>query len=51
MPLPTKKPFERKVDYLKRCIPVELVAGKTRAQAAAICSTTFDNFTENKNKN
>jgi hypothetical protein len=41
MPLPDKKPFERRDQYLKRCIPVEIQAGKTRAQAAAICNANF----------
>ena len=42
MPLPSKKPYEKKVDYLKRCIPVEVKAGKSQAQAAAICSASYD---------
>ena len=41
MPLPTVKPFERLDQYLNRCIPVEIEAGKDRAQAAAICSTQY----------
>lgn len=41
MPLPTPKPFEKLDKYLDRCIPVEIEAGKSRAQAAAICSTNF----------
>jgi len=41
MPLPNKKPYERRADYLQRCIPVEIKAGKTRAQAAAICNANF----------
>lgn len=41
MPLPNKKPYEKKADYLARCIPVEVQAGKTRAQAAAICAANF----------
>jgi len=45
MPLPTVKPYERLDSYLSRCIPVEIEAGKDRAQAAAICRT---NYKENK---
>ena len=41
MPLPTVKPFERLDAYLNRCIPVEVEAGKDRAQAAAICTTHY----------
>ena len=41
MPLPEKKPFERLDQYLNRCIPVEISAGKDRATAAAICSTHY----------
>ena len=41
MPLPEVKPFERLDQYLNRCIPVEIEAGKDRAQAAAICSTHY----------
>ena len=41
MPLPEVKPFERLDTYLNRCIPVEMNAGKDRAQAAAICSTHY----------
>lgn len=39
----TKKPYERKADYLRRCIP-KLVSqeGYGRAQAAAICNSDFD---------
>lgn len=41
MPLPEKKPYERLGDYLQRCIPVEIEAGKDRAQAAAICTAEW----------
>ena len=41
MPLPEKKQFERLDQYLNRCIPVEIEAGKDRAQAAAICTTHY----------
>ena len=41
MPLVNKKPYERRVDYLNRCIPAEIRAGKTRGQAAAICNANF----------
>jgi len=41
MPLPEKKPYERLDQYLQRCIPTELDAGKSRAQAAAICTANF----------
>tara|TARA_R110000803_G_scaffold97728_1_gene165833 strand:- start:584 stop:721 length:138 start_codon:yes stop_codon:yes gene_type:complete len=41
MPLPTPKPFERLDAYLNRCIPVEIEAGKSQSQAAAICSTNY----------
>ncbi len=41
MPLPEPKPFERLDKYLERCIPVELEAGKSRAQATAICIANF----------
>jgi len=41
MPLPNKKSYERLDQYLNRCIPVELEAGKTRAAAAAICTTNY----------
>ena len=39
----TKKPYERKPDYLRRCIPI-LVSkeGYDRAQAAAICNSDYD---------
>lgn len=37
MPLPEVKPYERAIDYLNRCIPKEIEAGKNRGQAAAIC--------------
>lgn len=43
MPLPEKKPYEKLDDYLKRCIPVELEAGKSRKQAAAICAVKYKN--------
>lgn len=41
MPLPNKKPYEKLEQYLGRCIPVEIEAGKTRAVAAAICTTNY----------
>jgi len=41
MPLPEPKPYERLDQYLSRCIPVEMEAGKDRGQAAAICSTHY----------
>lgn len=41
MPLPSPKPFERLDQYLSRCIPVEIEAGKDRDQAAAICTTYY----------
>lgn len=41
MPLPTVKPYERLDQYLQRCIPVEIEAGKDRAQAAAICTAYY----------
>ncbi len=41
MPLPEVKPFERLDQYLNRCIPVEIDAGKDRGQAAAICTANF----------
>ena len=41
MPLPTPRPYERQDDYLQRCIPVELKAGKSRAQATAICIANY----------
>ena len=41
MPLPEVKPFERLDQYLNRCIPVEIDAGKDRAQAAAICTVYY----------
>ena len=41
MPLLEKKPFERLEQYLQRCIPTEIEAGKSRAQAAAICTANF----------
>lgn len=41
MPLPTKKPYEKLDQYLQRCIPVEVAAGKSRAQAAAICTANY----------
>ena len=41
MPLPTVKPFERLDQYLNRCIPVEIEAGKDRAVAAAICASHY----------
>ena len=41
MPLPTPKPFERLDKYLNRCIPVKVEAGKSQAQAAAICRTNY----------
>ena len=41
MPLPEPKPYERLDQYLSRCIPVEMEAGKDRGQAAAICVTNF----------
>ena len=41
MPLPTPKPFEKLDKYLERCIPVEIEAGKSQAQAETICSTNF----------
>ena len=37
-----KKPYERKADYLRRCIPVLMDEGYGRAQAAAICNFDFD---------
>jgi len=43
MPLPEVKPYERQIDYLNRCIPVEIAAGKDRAQAAATCITHYTN--------
>jgi len=42
MPLPSKKPYEKRDKYLARCIPVEIKAGKTRAQAAAICNAEYE---------
>jgi len=41
MPLPTPKPFEKLDKYLNRCIPVEIEAGKSQSQAAAICRTNY----------
>ena len=41
MPLPEKKPYERLDQYLQRCIPTEIEAGKSKAQAAAICTANF----------
>jgi len=41
MPLPEPKPYERLDQYLSRCIPVEMEAGKDRGVAAAICSTHY----------
>lgn len=41
MPLPTVKPYERLDQYLSRCIPVEIEAGKPRGQAAAICAAYY----------
>tara|TARA_R110000803_G_scaffold204088_1_gene269917 strand:- start:414 stop:590 length:177 start_codon:yes stop_codon:yes gene_type:complete len=41
LPLPNKKPYEKLAQYLNRCIPVEISAGKTRAAAAAICTTNY----------
>jgi len=41
MPLPKVKPFERLDQYLNRCIPTEIEAGKDRAQSAAICTTHY----------
>jgi hypothetical protein len=32
MPLPEPKPYERLDQYLSRCIPVEMEAGKDRGQ-------------------
>ena len=43
MPLPDKKPFERLDQYLTRCIPTEIEAGKDRGQAAAICTAHWKN--------
>lgn len=43
MPLPTPKRTEKLDDYLQRCIPVEVEAGKSRKQAAAICAATWSN--------
>jgi len=42
MPLPKVKPSEKKKDYLKRCIPVEIKAGKAPNQALAICSSEYE---------
>ena len=42
MPLPKIKKDEKKQDYLKRCIPVELKAGKSTNQAIAICSSEYE---------
>ena len=42
MPLPKKKKGEKKQDYLKRCIPVEIKAGKGMSQAIAICSSEYE---------
>ena len=36
-----KKPYERQIDYLNRCIPKEMEAGMDRGQAAAICYATW----------
>lgn len=41
MPLPKKKPYEKLDEYLKRCVPVEVKAGKDRRQAAAICVANY----------
>ncbi len=41
MPLPDKKPYERLDQYLQRCIPTEIEAGKSRAQSAAICTAHY----------
>ena len=41
MPLPEPRPFERQDKYLERCIPVEIEAGKSRAQATAICIANY----------
>lgn len=38
-----KKPYERRGDYLQRCIPFLIEKeGYDRAQAAAICNSDFD---------
>ena len=41
MPLTTKKPYERLDQYLQRCVPTEIDAGKSKAQATAICIANF----------
>jgi len=41
MPLPKPRPYERQDDYLQRCIPTEIDAGKSRAQATAICIANY----------
>ena len=55
MPLPNKKPYEKLAQYLGRCIPTELAEGKTRAAAAAICTTNYQQmggygYSEDANK-
>ena len=39
--MPTPLPYEKLEDYLQRCIPVEVAAGKDNKQAAAICVTKY----------
>lgn len=42
MPLPKVKEGEQAVDYLKRCIPIEVEAGKRPDEAAAICYKEYE---------
>ena len=48
MPLPTLQEGESRNEYLKRCIPVEIEAGKEQSQAAAICNTEYERQVSNK---
>ena len=41
MPIPKPTATETRAEFLQRCIPVEVKAGKSRAQAAAICNTEY----------
>lgn len=43
MPLPDKKLNEKLDDYLQRCVPVEVRAGKSTKQASAICAIKWKN--------
>lgn len=40
--MPKPRPYEKKDEYISRCIPIVIAEGKSKEQAAAICNSYWD---------